>query len=222
MGNFFNRLGFTASTIMDLVGKVGGIWIIWDTSHANVRASSVSSQVIHATVHKEDYEEWVIAAVYASPNPVLRETLQNNLEDVAANMDKSWLVASDFNDYANQSERRSLSNNQSTTRSQKFLDRVNNCNLIDLGSSGPRMTWTNNRHGLANTMERLDKAMCNANWRTLYPEASVKVLPRTYFDHSPLIVYTESMHSLNPLNRPFRFEAAWMSHPGLLDVISSS
>ncbi|KAI8016854.1 hypothetical protein LOK49_LG04G03861 [Camellia lanceoleosa] len=35
MGNFFNRLGFTASTIVDPVGRVGGLWIIWDTSHVN-------------------------------------------------------------------------------------------------------------------------------------------------------------------------------------------
>ncbi|KAL7260635.1 hypothetical protein ACSBR1_006322 [Camellia fascicularis] len=64
--------------------------------------------------------------------------------------------------------------------------------------------------------------MCNVAWRTLYLEATVKVLPRTYSDHSPLIVYTEGMHSLYPSNRPFRFEAAWMSHPSLLDVINSS
>ncbi|KAI8022545.1 hypothetical protein LOK49_LG03G00709 [Camellia lanceoleosa] len=103
IGNFFNRLGFTASTIVDPVGRVGWIWIIWDTSHVNVRASYVSSQVIHATIHKEDYEEWVLAAVYAGPNLVLRETLWNELEEVAENMDKPWLLAGDFNDYENQS-----------------------------------------------------------------------------------------------------------------------
>ncbi|KAI8013982.1 hypothetical protein LOK49_LG05G02478 [Camellia lanceoleosa] len=57
MGNFFNRLGFTASIIVDPVGRVCGLWIIWDTNHVNVRASYVSSQVIHAIDHKEDYEE---------------------------------------------------------------------------------------------------------------------------------------------------------------------
>ncbi|CAL5396480.1 unnamed protein product [Camellia sinensis] len=59
------------------------------------------------------------------------------------------------------------------------------------------MTWTNNRHGLANTTERLDRAMCNVAWRTLYPEATVKVLPRIYSNHSPLIVYTEGNLKLN-------------------------
>ncbi|CAL5413689.1 unnamed protein product [Camellia sinensis] len=159
MGNFFNRLGFTASTIVDPVGRVGGIWIVWDTSQVTVRASSATSQAIHATIHKADYDEWILAAVYARPSLVMRDQLWDNLEDVAGTMGKPWLVAGDFNDFVTQRERRSFTSRNSTVRNQKFLDRVNNCNLMDLGSSGPSMTWTNNRKGLANTMERLDRAM---------------------------------------------------------------
>ncbi|KAI7994725.1 hypothetical protein LOK49_LG11G01813 [Camellia lanceoleosa] len=153
MSNFFNSLGFTASSTVDPVGRMGGIWIVWDTTQVNVRASTVNLQAIHATVHKEDYEEWVLAAVYASPNPTLRNQMWHDLTEVAVNMKKPWLVAGDFNDYANQGEMRSYSATQNTRRTQKFIDRINSCNLIDLGSTGPRMTWTNNRKGLANTME---------------------------------------------------------------------
>ncbi|KAL7165830.1 hypothetical protein ACSBR2_036656 [Camellia fascicularis] len=152
----------------------------------------------------------------------MRENLWNELEEVAETMTRSWLVAGDFNDYASQGERRSFTTTSSSTRTQKFLERINNCNLIDLGSSGPKMTWTNNRQCLANTMERLDRALSNLEWRTMFPEATVKVLPRTYSDHSPLLVYTQGMHTLNPSQRPFRFEATWISHPGLLDTINSS
>ncbi|KAL7201796.1 hypothetical protein ACSBR1_033489 [Camellia fascicularis] len=222
MSEFFNRLGFTASSTIDPVSRVGGIWIVWDTSQVNVRASTVSPQVIHATVHKEDYEEWVLDVVYASPNPNLRDQLWHDLEDVADTMQQPWLVTGDFNDYANQRERRSFSANHNTSRTQKFLDRVNRCNLIDLGSSGPRLTRTNNRQRLANTMKRLDRALCNAEWRTMFPKATIRVLPRTYSDHSPLVVYKQGMHTLNPRNRPFRFEATWMSHPKLINVIKSS
>ncbi|XP_028120068.1 uncharacterized protein LOC114317531 [Camellia sinensis] len=178
MDNFFTHLGFTASTIVDPIDRVGGIWLLWDTTQVNVRASSVGPQVIHATVHKEDYKEWVLAVVYASPNPLLRANLWNELDEVADSMDKSC--------------------------------------------SGPRMTWTNNRQGLANTVERLDGVLCNEDWRTMFPEATVKVLPRTYSDHFPLVVFTQGMHSLNPLNRPFRFEAAWMSHFDLPNIITFS
>ncbi|KAL7233401.1 hypothetical protein ACSBR1_017096 [Camellia fascicularis] len=68
-------MGFSAATIVDLVGRSSGIWLIWDTDQVNVRASSVSNQYMQGTIHKEDYEEWVLNAVYASPNPSLREAL---------------------------------------------------------------------------------------------------------------------------------------------------
>ncbi|KAI8007760.1 hypothetical protein LOK49_LG07G03709 [Camellia lanceoleosa] len=145
LGNFFNNLGFSASTVVDPVGKIGGIWMLWDTAHVNVRTSSVSNQYIQATIHREDYEEWIFSAVYASPNPVNRDTLWEDLERTAANMNQPWLVAGDFNDFTDLSERRSFSPNHTSTRNQRFRNKVNNCNLIDLGSIGPRLTWTNNR-----------------------------------------------------------------------------
>ncbi|KAL7254943.1 hypothetical protein ACSBR1_009157 [Camellia fascicularis] len=100
-GNFFSNMGLLAATIVDPVGCSGGIWLIWDTDQVNVRASVVSNQYIQATIHKEDYEEWVFNAVYASPNPSLREALWEELEDTTKNLEKPWLKARDFNDYAN-------------------------------------------------------------------------------------------------------------------------
>ncbi|KAI8024857.1 hypothetical protein LOK49_LG02G01053 [Camellia lanceoleosa] len=87
--------------------------------------------------------------------------LWEELERTTNTMTQPWLVARDFNDFTDLSERKSFSLNHNFTKSQRFRDRINKCNLIDLGSVGPRLTWTNNRQGLANTMERLDKAMTN-------------------------------------------------------------
>ncbi|KAL7235153.1 hypothetical protein ACSBR1_018615 [Camellia fascicularis] len=38
MGLFFNNLGYTASTIVDPVGRVGGIWLIWNPTQVSVNA----------------------------------------------------------------------------------------------------------------------------------------------------------------------------------------
>ncbi|KAL7187043.1 hypothetical protein ACSBR1_037168 [Camellia fascicularis] len=71
-------------------------------------------------------------------------------------------------------------------------------------------------------MERLDRAMSNDRWRALFPEGTVRTLPRTYLDHSPLVVLTQGMHPSNPLNRPFRCEAAWFCHSNFIDVVQNS
>ncbi|KAI7997086.1 hypothetical protein LOK49_LG10G01813 [Camellia lanceoleosa] len=191
MGLFFNNLGYTASTVVDPVGRVGGIWLIWNPTQVSVNVIVANQQVIQATIQRKDYEDWVLAAVYASPNLILRQALWEDLEDTTKSMSKPWLIAGDFNEIGGQHERRSFSQSTHQNRSRNFNESINKCGLMDLGCIGPKFTWTNNRKGMANTMERLDRALCNEDWRTMYPQGIIRNLPRTYSDHSPLIIYTE-------------------------------
>lgn len=46
-------------------------------------------------------------------------------------------------------------------------------------------------------MERLDRAVCNSDWRLVFNDGVVQNLPRTYSDHSSLIVYTQGKLKLN-------------------------
>ncbi|XP_028093436.1 uncharacterized protein LOC114293550 [Camellia sinensis] len=107
------------------------------------------------------------------------------------------LVTGDFNDFSTSNEKRSFTGNQNLSlsqdhrRSRKFNKRMSNCKLMDLGCTRPRLTWSNNRKGWANTMVRLDRAMCNTEWRTSFPDRAVCNLPRTYSDHSPMMVFTQ-------------------------------
>ncbi|KAL7197599.1 hypothetical protein ACSBR2_020188 [Camellia fascicularis] len=135
MGLFFNKLGFTASTHVDPVGKCGGIWMLWDPFKATVIALDANTQVIHARIKRDNFQDWILSAVYASPNPRLRDALWNNLESMADNTSEPWLVAGDFNDFANQNEKRSFSTNQDQARTGKFQARLNRCKLMDLGCS---------------------------------------------------------------------------------------
>ncbi|KAI8024618.1 hypothetical protein LOK49_LG02G01312 [Camellia lanceoleosa] len=102
-------LGFTASTHIDLVGRSGGIWMLWNPFQANVRLSEANSQIITATVSRQNYPDWLLSAVYASPNARKREELWQTLEQSNEENDP-WLVVGDFNDYSSQVERRNFSN----------------------------------------------------------------------------------------------------------------
>ncbi|XP_028072274.1 uncharacterized protein LOC114274528 [Camellia sinensis] len=203
MGMFFNNLGFTASTHVDPTGRSGGIWLLWNPSQTNVRVHDASSQMITTTISRQDYLDWVLSAVYASSNIRMRDELWNDLTTLAQHTQKPWLVAGDFNDYSSFEDKRSFSTSpsqnlsQSQRRSQKFSDRISSCNLMDLGCVGPRLTWTNNRKRWANTMVRLDRALCNTEWQTLFPEGYVHNLPRTYSDHSPILLHTQGKIKLD-------------------------
>lgn len=92
-----------------------------------------------------------------------------------------------------------------------------------MGYSGPRLTWTNGRGGMGNTLVRLDRALANSDWRLKFPEAAVENIPHTYSDHCPVIVNTEgiSNHNIaNNLSKPFRFHTCWLDHLDVDTVIN--
>ncbi|KAI8025856.1 hypothetical protein LOK49_LG02G03284 [Camellia lanceoleosa] len=210
MGMFFNCMGFTASAHVNPIGRSGGIWMIWNPNVVNVRVVEACSQQITATISRQDFQDWVLSAVYASPNANKRDELWEQLQVLAQTIEKPWLVAGDFNDFTSQHEKRSFQGNNSLSLSQdqrrnrKFNNRLNNCKLMDLGCAGPRLTWSNNRKGWANTMVRLDKAMCNTEWCTVFPDGAVK--PKTTRLHF-LIWVGKVAHS--KIGRRWRLDNSW-------------
>jgi hypothetical protein len=69
-----------------------------------------------------------------------------------------------------------------------FEEVIEDCHLSDLGFIGPKFTWSNGRGGRALTKERLDRALANVEWRSLFPNADVKVLAKISSDHHPVLV----------------------------------
>lgn len=99
-----------------------------------------------------------------------------------------WLAAGDFNDHASSSEKKSLRGGSDQRRVEKFVDNLNKCRLMDLGSSGLALTWSNGRLGMDNTLVRLDRALVNPEWRLAFPEASVTNIQCTYFNHCLILI----------------------------------
>ncbi|XP_061373833.1 uncharacterized protein LOC133316111, partial [Gastrolobium bilobum] len=94
--------------------------------------------------------------------------------------------------------------------------------LLDLGGSGPWFTWKGPKFlHLDRVFKRLDRACANASWKTTFTDAGVKVLPRIYSDHSPILVYLSNLDT-GWKNRPFRFEIAWMEHYNFTQFLARS
>ena len=53
---YFDQLGFSESIIMDPVGRVGGIWVLWNPTSVNLKGYHADSQVVHAIVTKNNFE----------------------------------------------------------------------------------------------------------------------------------------------------------------------
>lgn len=70
------------------------------------------------------------------------------------------------------------------TKALRFNEMLTYCSLINLGFLRPRFTWTNLQNFPDLVQERLDRAVANSSWRTIFPKMRVTHLPRVYSDQS--------------------------------------
>lgn len=88
---------------------------------------------------------------------------------------------------------------------------LESCKLVDLGFIGYPYTWNNKRPGVANTKQRLDRAMANDGWRKKFQASIVIHLFSDDSDHHRLVLQTKSDGRVhNKGLRAFKFEESWL------------
>ena len=175
---------FTTETI----GYAGGLWLLWKREEVDIVVLSATEQEIHATVQVHNSNlTWLISPIYASPHLAERKILWSNLSKVAQLHKLPWLLLGDFNEVLC-GEDKFGGRKVNLNRALEFKDCLDDCNLLDLGFSGPKYTWSNLRQITDLVLERIDRCFANSEWRVLFPEASVTHLPRVFSDHCPVLL----------------------------------
>ncbi|XP_019239455.1 PREDICTED: uncharacterized protein LOC109219450 [Nicotiana attenuata] len=217
------ELQFDMHVQFPAVGFSGGIVIMWKETSIQVDEIAVNSQGIHAMVKVlPSNPPWLLSAIYASNVLENRLNLWDNLLDISHTHLGSWFVGEDFNEVL-KAEEKFGGNPINTHRSNSFWNCINNCHLIDLGFKGSKYTWSNKRYKTRNSLilERIDRCLANNQWVNQYPEANITHLPRTQSHHCPMLV-SLSNASPSPINKPFRFESMWCSHPMFQSLVRDS
>ena len=199
-----DRLPFDGAIHTDTIGFARGLWLLWDSSKVEVFLLSKTKQEIHVSVKVHSLDStYFFSAIYASPRLAERRVLWNNLCLFAKLHNMPWFIAGDFNEpLSNEDKFRGRVVNSS--RSLEFKECLDYCNMIDLGFSGPRFTWTNKREVGALIQERIDKFFVNPSWCTTYPDAKIFHLTRCHSDHCPVLLESKPINQRH-LPRPFKF-----------------
>ncbi|KAL9680585.1 hypothetical protein QQ045_018466 [Rhodiola kirilowii] len=95
---------------------------------------------------------------------------------------------------------------------RNFRQALEDCHLSDLGFRGNPFTYSNRRRGTDEMRGRLDRAVCNRQWRQDHPKGQVHHLSIHVSDHSIIMLDTKGEGD-EKQKRPFRFEAMWLKHP---------
>lgn len=210
------RIGFPNHDKVDSFGFSGGIWFLWrgDIVSVEVLSATDQMQMINVLVKHNLDSDGFFSAIYASPNVQKRKRLWELIGAISNKKNLPWQLAGDFNEITSGDEKSGGAHGGGSSQ-RSLRECINKCELIDLGFTGPKCTWSNLREGRSPIKERIDKAYCNEEWKNSFPEAIVRHLPRTRSDHCPILIDLCGSDPPNPLLRPFRFEAAWISDQSL-------
>ncbi|XP_072064306.1 uncharacterized protein [Arachis hypogaea] len=160
------------------------------------------------------------SAVYANPHIHRRKELWGDLTRIANMIHRPWIVLGDFNDVLLQSEIRG--GQFRLARAEQFAETLEDCGLFNMGAIGRRFTWYRKVKGGVQVAKKLDRAVINQDWRLMFPEAYTEVLARLHSDHCPLFTRCKMAKRATKGYRPFRFQAAWMTHPLFRNVVDTA
>ncbi|KAL4621362.1 hypothetical protein ACB092_06G222000 [Castanea dentata] len=178
-----DRLPFDGVIHTETIGLSCGLWLLWNTDIVLVEELAKTEQEIHVEEKmRASNLSWIISAIYASPRSEKRGILWNNLSKVAKLHNKPWVMAGDFNEPLIDEDKFG-GKGVNVNRSPAFKDCLDDCNMIDMGFTGPRYIWTNKRDISNLILERIDRFFMNPDWCVLYWDAKVTHLPHCHYDH---------------------------------------
>lgn len=143
---------------------------------------------INMEVYEPNDIPWLLTALYANPREGKSRVLWEDILHFSNSVSRSWLMVGDINVVSKPSEQKG----GAEVDIQKCIDFhnwINDCHLMDLGFVGSRFSWRGPKwQGGDKIFKRLDRALCNVNWRLRFHEAIDWVLPRVQSDHQPLCI----------------------------------
>ena len=176
---FWTKLGYEAVKIIEAQGHSGGIWILSSKQSICCNVLSCFNQAIIVEFSR-GRSKWLCTVVYASPIPSQRELLWDYLQEVVAvDGGVPWLVVGDFNEILLPSEVKG--GDFYPRRAANFMDVLDRCRLLDLGAVGGRFTWFRSIQGGRFVSKRLDRAIANYFWRSLFKDAFCGEFVQTSF-----------------------------------------
>lgn len=197
----------------------GKIWCLWKTIGP---VSIITNDYQQITIKLEDtlYNSFTfISAIYSKCTLVERQDLWNSLESTSMGINDPWCIGGDFNVIYDPGAKIGGKPHK-MYKSIDFLNCMDNCGVTDIGFSGPKFTWCNNRRPSQRIWKRLDRVFINDKWANFFQNTTINHLARTGSDHRPLLM--KCFNTNQNFIKYFRFLNIWTKQDGFLNIVKET
>ncbi|KAL0661041.1 hypothetical protein Bca4012_097878 [Brassica carinata] len=196
----------------------GRVWLLWSPNISVVVYLKTDQLLLCGVLDPDSGTSCTVAFVYALNTEGERRSLWNDLATIASNpivSSSPLVVIGDFNQILRAEEHFSVNPYdlpvRGMTEFQEFLDQSG---LADMEFRGTFFSWSNKRPEDP-ILRKLDRALCNENWRETFPEAVTVFEPPGDSDHSPAIISFSSLPEVRKCS--FKYFSFISSHPRFLE-----
>ncbi|RYQ93205.1 hypothetical protein Ahy_B09g099480 [Arachis hypogaea] len=99
-----------SSFVVEATGHSGGKWCLWDSTTWKVDVLEHNRQFVHLRVTGNNYDSWMLSAVYGRPQRLTRRILCNSIHSLFDSVNLLWCISGDFNAILHDYERSGGSN----------------------------------------------------------------------------------------------------------------
>ncbi|CAM8999721.1 unnamed protein product [Rhodiola kirilowii] len=211
------KLGFSGCLAVGSKGRSGGLALFWTQE---IEVSLISYSDFHIDVSISGEDDFLFSLFYGNPRVQERWRSWELLRRLKKESCRPWVVMGDFNEITFSWEMVSQRTRQAW-QMRNFRRCLEDCELIDLGYTGNKFTYSNKRKENFEVKARLDRVVANSEWRNKFPNAIVKHGFANSSDHVPIVLYVKGVNMAK--KRIFRrFEPMWMRHKEFREVVRNS
>lgn len=205
--------GYTGFHVLDATGTRGGILLAWDENSITASDLDCGQFTVSASIKVLQTDAaFKLTTCYGPADDRRKEDFLQEMLSLKPPVGSPWLILGDFNLIYKASDKNNLNLNRRLMG--KFKRALDDCELLEICLQNRRFTWSNERENP--TLVCLDRAFCNADWETSFPNYALHALSTGASDHCPILL---SRQSTKPRRAVFRFENHWLYTQGFTEVV---
>lgn len=210
---FQAHFGFDNLVTVDPIGTSGGLALYFNNEY-QVKILYSSNRMID--IEAEALGKRIFMTfVYGEPVQKLREHVWERLTRYGLTRTEPWFFIGDLNEITGNHEKEG-----GTIRNQAsfvlFNDMIRNTGLLEFPARRNKMSWQGRRNKVM-VKCRLDRALANEDWHTLFPCSYTEYLGLVGSDHRPIVAFLED--KVQKRKGQFRFDKRWIGQNGLRETI---